>query len=87
VVLLDEPFGALDALSREEILGVFEAVLASGEVSTLLVTHDLRVAFRLAQRVAVLRAGKIVQIGTPETLRGAPTEAYVSRLLERGGVA
>lgn len=87
VVLLDEPFGALDALSREELLGTFEEVLASGEVATLLVTHDLRVAFRLADRVAVLRAGRIVQIGTPETLRDAPAEGYVSRLLQRGGVA
>ncbi len=87
VILLDEPFGALDALSRAEILDTFQQVLRAGDVSALLVTHDLRVAFRLAHRVAVLRRGRIVQCGTPSELRSAPADPYVTALLERGGVA
>lgn len=86
VVLLDEPFGALDALSREEVFGTFREALASAGASTLLVTHDLRVAVRLAHRVAVLRAGRILQVAPPDALLGAPADEYVARLLERGGV-
>jgi osmoprotectant transport system ATP-binding protein len=86
VVLLDEPFGALDALSRSEILDVFEDVLESPGVSALLVTHDLQVAQRLANRIAVLKAGRILQCAPVKELLENPADPYVAALLERGGV-
>ena len=86
VVLLDEPFGALDALSRGEILATFEAVLEGRDVSALLVTHDLRVAQRLGDRVAVLRAGRVLQCAPASRLLQAPADPYVAALLERGGL-
>ena len=87
VVLLDEPFGALDALTRGELTEVFRDALGAESVSALLVTHDLRVAFALADRVCVLREGRIVQVGTAAELTGSPAEPYVAALLGRAGVA
>ncbi|UCC25950.1 MAG: ATP-binding cassette domain-containing protein [Gemmatimonadales bacterium] len=87
VILLDEPFGALDALSRSALVETFQEVLKEAGVSALLVTHDLGVAFRLAGRVAVLRNGRVVQCAPPSVLRADPSDAYVRALLQRGGVA
>ncbi len=81
IVLLDEPFGALDALTRAELQEAFAALRRALGVTTLLVTHDLREAFLLADRIAVLRAGRLEQVGTPEALRAAPATDYVRRLL------
>jgi len=86
VVLLDEPFGALDALSRGEILEVFRGALREGAVTAVLVTHDLRVAAALADRVAVLREGRILQCAPVAELREAPAEPYVAALLAKGGL-
>jgi osmoprotectant transport system ATP-binding protein len=87
VILLDEPFGALDALTRSDAVALFRDVLAAGHVSALLVTHDLRVAFTLAGRIGVLRAGRLLQAGAPEELLHRPADPYVTALLERAGVA
>jgi osmoprotectant transport system ATP-binding protein len=86
VILLDEPFGALDALSRGEILETFQEVLGAVGVSALLVTHDLRVADRLADRVAVLRSGRVLQCAPVQELLSRPAEPYVASLLARGGL-
>lgn len=87
VVLLDEPFGALDALTRGEILEVFEDVLREGTVTTVLVTHDLRVAARLGDRIGVMRRGRLLQCETLDVLREGPADPYVTALLRRGDVA
>ena len=87
VVLLDEPFGALDALTRHELREAFAALRARLGVTALLVTHDLAEAFRLADRVAVMRAGRIEQCAAPAALRTAPATDYVRELLARAGVA
>jgi len=81
VVLLDEPFGALDVLTRIDLQDEFVRLKNRLGKTMLLVTHDLREAGRLADRIAVMRAGQIVQIGTLRTLRDAPAESYVGQLL------
>ncbi len=86
VVLLDEPFGALDAITRAELQEACARLIDRLGVTVLLVTHDLREASLLADRVAVLRAGRVEQIGTPEALRADPATTYVRVLLERAGV-
>jgi osmoprotectant transport system ATP-binding protein len=83
VVLLDEPFGALDAISRAELQESFDTMRRDISVTTLLVTHDLAEAGRLADEVVVMRAGRIEQQGTMRTLIGAPATEYVARLIER----
>lgn len=86
LVLLDEPFGALDALTRNEVQGVFAALRRERSFSAVLVTHDLTQAFRLADEVAVMRAGRILQVAPAEELRRAPRAGYVAALLSRAGV-
>jgi len=84
VVLLDEPFGALDAITRHELQAEFANLKAKLAKTVLLVTHDLIEAFRLCNRVAVMRQGRILQTGTPSELRNAPINDYVARLIEHG---
>jgi osmoprotectant transport system ATP-binding protein len=86
IVLLDEPFGALDAITRAELQDAFIALKRELGIAALLVTHDLHEAARLADRVAVLRAGRIVQFDAPERLSSAPATPYVRDLLARAHV-
>ena len=83
VILLDEPFGALDAISRADLQQSFGAMRRDLSVTTLLVTHDLAEAGRLADEVVVMRAGRVEQQGTMRTLISAPATEYVARLIER----
>ncbi len=83
VVLLDEPFGALDAISRSDLQEVFDEVRRETAVTTLLVTHDLAEAGRLAETIAVMRDGRIEQCASLAILLAAPATAYVRTLLDR----
>jgi osmoprotectant transport system ATP-binding protein len=83
VVLLDEPFGALDAITRDELQEAFLQLRRDLRVTAILVTHDLHEADRLADRIAVLRSGRIEQVAPPDTLRREPANAYVRALLQR----
>ena len=86
-LLLDEPFGALDAITRVDVQRTFARLREETRVTVLLVTHDLREAFELADEVAVMRAGGIEQVASPTELRGTPATPYVRELLEKAGVA
>jgi osmoprotectant transport system ATP-binding protein len=86
VLLMDEPFGALDAITRFELQQTFSALRRRIGATVVLVTHDLREAFLLADRVAVLRQGRIEQLGPAGDLRRTPATPYVRRLLETAGV-
>jgi osmoprotectant transport system ATP-binding protein len=83
VILLDEPFGALDAISRADLQESFDAMRRDLSATTLLVTHDLAEAGRLADEVVVMRAGRVEQKGTMRALISAPATEYVARLIER----
>jgi osmoprotectant transport system ATP-binding protein len=87
VVLLDEPLGALDAITRGELQEAFDALRRELGVTALLVTHDLREAARLADRIAVLHEGKVEQAADARELRAAPATPYVRRLVETSGLA
>jgi osmoprotectant transport system ATP-binding protein len=81
VVLLDEPFGALDALTRLELHRQFLELKRRLGKTTVLVTHDLGEAFRLADRIGVMRGGSLLQLGRPGELLSAPANDYVRELL------
>jgi osmoprotectant transport system ATP-binding protein len=85
VILLDEPLGALDALTRRELQGELRRLERELGRTMLLVTHDLDEAFRLADRVAVLKDGLILQVGTPDEVRRRPEHAYVAALVAMMG--
>jgi osmoprotectant transport system ATP-binding protein len=86
-MLLDEPFGALDAITRAEAYEAFERVRRELRFTAILVTHDLAEAARLADRVAVMQAGRIEQIGTVTELRRNPATPYVQSLFARAEAA
>ncbi len=87
IILLDEPFRALDAITRAELVEAVQALLRDIGVTTLLVTHDIRTALEIADRVAVLRGGRFEQIAPAAELRSSPASAYVRQLLHRAGEA
>ena len=86
LMLLDEPFGALDAITRSELQDVYASLRARLSMTSVIVTHDLHEAFLLATDIAVLRNGRIEQTGSAEELRDAPATPYVQMLLERARV-
>lgn len=81
VVLLDEPFSGLDAALRASVRGEVRAILQRAGVTALFVTHDQEEALSLADTVAVMRAGRIEQIGTPEEVYGRPATRWVATFL------
>jgi osmoprotectant transport system ATP-binding protein len=83
VVLLDEPFGALDAITRSELQGVFAELSERLSITVLLVTHDLREAGRIADRVAVMKDGSLLQRASLDELRAHPADPYVAELLRK----
>jgi osmoprotectant transport system ATP-binding protein len=82
VLLMDEPFGALDPLTRDRLQERFDEIRGRLDITTLFVTHDVAEAIRLGDRIAVLQAGRLVQVGTAGELLRAPADAAVARLLE-----
>ena len=86
VLLLDEPFGALDAITRADLQEMFITVRKQRPVTCVLVTHDLVEAQRFADRVAVMRAGAIEQIGAPREVIGTPATTYVAHLVAKAGL-
>jgi sulfate/thiosulfate transport system ATP-binding protein len=81
VLLLDEPFGALDAKVRDDLRAWLRRLHDEVHVTTVLVTHDQSEALDVADRIAVLRDGRIEQVGSPRTVYDAPASAFVMSFL------
>jgi glycine betaine/proline transport system ATP-binding protein len=77
VMLYDEPFSALDPLIRRDMQAEICRLQVDTRKTTIFITHDLAEALRLGDRIAIMRDGAIVQLGTPEELVGAPADEYV----------
>jgi iron(III) transport system ATP-binding protein len=86
VVLLDEPFTALDEALRTELREEVAAILRAAGASALLVTHSQQEALSLADVVAVMRDGRIAQVGPPEAVYGAPADRWVAEFLGEADV-
>ncbi len=81
VLLLDEPFGALDPITRERLQGAFSRIHRRLGLTALFVTHDMAEALMLGDRVAVMRGGQLLQVGTGRELLHAPADPYVAELI------
>jgi osmoprotectant transport system ATP-binding protein len=77
LLLMDEPFGALDPLTRRRIQDEFKQLQSSLAKTVVLVTHDVPEALRLADELAVMDRGRVVQRGTPREIREAPLQGFV----------
>jgi len=82
VLLMDEAFSALDPLIRKEMQDELIALQASMKKTILFITHDLDEALRLGDRIALMKDGSIVQIGTPEEILVKPANDYVEKFVE-----
>ena len=81
VLLLDEPFGALDAQVRQELRAWLRNLQRKIEMTTVLVTHDQEEALEVADRVVVMNRGRIEQFGTPEEVFHQPASEFVMKFL------
>jgi osmoprotectant transport system ATP-binding protein len=82
VLLMDEPFGAVDAIVRLALQDETRAIGRALGTTVLFVTHDVDEALRIADRIVVLNAGRVVQADTPLRVLGRPATPYVERLLD-----
>lgn len=82
VLLMDEPFSALDPLIRRQLQEQFMALSAELNKTTVFITHDLDEAIRIGHRIAIMKDGRIVQIGTPEQIVTNPADDYVRDFVE-----
>jgi ABC-type Fe3+/spermidine/putrescine transport system ATPase subunit len=81
LLMLDEPLGALDRALRERLMEEVPAILHRAGVTAITVTHDQEEAFALADRVVLMRAGRVVQVGAPRDVYRWPASAWAARFL------
>jgi osmoprotectant transport system ATP-binding protein len=82
LLLLDEPFGALDPLTRDHLQRSFQEIRRRLELTVMFVTHDMVEALLLGDRIAVLHEGRLVQVGSPAELLRRPADDTVAELME-----
>ncbi|WP_417817131.1 quaternary amine ABC transporter ATP-binding protein [Tritonibacter scottomollicae] len=78
ILLMDEPFSALDPLIRRQLQDKFMSLSANMKKTTLFITHDLDEAIRIGDRIAIMKDGQLVQVGTPEDIVTNPADDYVA---------
>ena len=87
VLLMDEPFSALDPISRSQLQDLIKDLHREFGMTTVFVTHDMDEAVKLADRICLMRAGEVVQLGTPDELRNQPADGFVTEFLQTSGGA
>lgn len=85
VLLMDEPFSALDPISRGQLQDLVKDLHEDYKITTVFVTHDMREAIKLADRICLMRDGKVVQIGSPEDLVNNPANDFVASFFKEEG--
>lgn len=85
ILLMDEPFSALDPLIRRQLQDKFISLSAEMNKTTLFITHDLDEAIRIGDRIAIMKDGVLVQVGTPEEIVTEPADDYVRDFV--GGIS
>jgi ABC-type Fe3+/spermidine/putrescine transport system ATPase subunit len=81
LLMLDEPLGSLDRQLREELMIELRRILKNARLTSIYVTHDQQEAFAIADRVVILYAGQVEQIGTPPKVYARPASEFVARFL------
>jgi osmoprotectant transport system ATP-binding protein len=81
IMLMDEPFGALDPITRAGIIDEFSKIQRRFELTTIMVTHDMSEALILADRLVIMKSGRIISSGSPAELMANPGHPYAEELL------
>ena len=81
ILLMDEPFSALDPLIRRQLQNEFMKLAAVMKKTTVFITHDLDEAVRIGDRIAIMRDGKVIQVGTAEDIIMHPADDYVAEFV------
>ncbi len=81
-MLMDEPFGALDPVTRSQLRDEFKTIQQTLGLTVIIVTHDMMEALLLADRIAVMKDGEVLQVGTPHELLKESEHEYVSEMVE-----
>ena len=82
ILLMDEPFGALDPLIRRQLQDQFVGLCRNMKKTAVFITHDLDEAMRIGSRIAIMRDGRILQIGAPHEIILAPADAHVADFVQ-----
>lgn len=82
IMLLDEPFGAIDAINREKLQTELKKIHTQSKKTYLFVTHDIREAFKLGTKVIIMDQGKILQFASPNDIIKRPADEFVTNLLK-----
>ena len=78
VLLMDEPFGAIDPINREVIQDEFMKLQAELKKTIVFVSHDIDEAVKMASRIAIFRDGRLIQYDTPDNILAHPADAFVA---------
>ncbi len=81
LILMDEPFGALDPITRDSLQEEFKKLQRTLNKTIVFVTHDMDEAIKLADRIVILKAGEIVQVGTPDDILRNPANEFVEEFI------
>lgn len=84
ILLMDEPFSALDPISKVQLQDLIKQLHDEYKRTTVFVTHDMDEAMKLADRICVLKDGRVVQIATPKVLKENPADDFVREFFTRG---
>ncbi len=82
ILLMDEPFGAIDSITREKLQSELSALHRETGKTFLFVTHDIEEAFKLGDRVMIMNEGRLLQFDTPETIIRSPADPFVKSLVD-----
>jgi glycine betaine/proline transport system ATP-binding protein len=83
IILMDEAFSALDPLIRAEMQDQLLELQRTLQKTIVFITHDLDEALRIGHRIAILKDGQLIQVGTPQQILNAPADEYVDRFVQR----
>lgn len=83
ILLMDEPFGAVDEITRGQLQNELQRIYAQTHITILFVTHDISEALKLGTKVLVMDQGKIHQYDVPEQILRSPATEFVKQLVER----
>lgn len=83
IILMDEAFSALDPLIRAEMQDQLLELQQTLHKTIVFITHDLDEAVRIGNRIAILKDGRLIQVGTPKEILDAPADEYVDRFVQR----